>query len=227
MGDFYITLQSDASALHYPKNTISNFRNRFAVPLKLDSKAYEVALVECCYVHSNVIVRAGEVMGYYTNVHGEPAKINPNRDIYTLKDLQDFLRVIKFEMVMEGGYVDYITPSIKWSSKMCHILGYSADTDTYPYPAHAQGGNTQMFLYCDIVDLQRVGNEMVPLLRKMDYSGEHGKVLTRSFAHLQYIDLSREEIDTVHMYIKNEDGENLPFVFGSFSATLHLRRKRY
>ena len=56
--DFYITLQSDSNP-NFFKNTITDFRNQFSPPIRLDGE-YEVGLVECTYVHSDVIAEKGE-----------------------------------------------------------------------------------------------------------------------------------------------------------------------
>lgn len=227
MGDIYFTLQSDASASHYPDNKITNFRNLFAVPLQIESGAYEVALVECCYVHSSVWIEKGEVIGE-SNL-SQVGIMKADENILSITDLYAYLLKynIRLELNFQSGFVLGVSDEIEWSPKLRAILGYCDIEKAYIYPYYMQSGNTQMYIYCDIVDLQRVGHEMVPLLRKMDYTGENGKVLTRSFSHLQYVSLSRDDISGVHMYIKNEAGENLPLTFGSFSATLHLRRRRF
>lgn len=225
MEDVYITLQSDSSEMHFPNNNISNFRNRFAVPLIADRESYEVALVECSYVHSNTFISSGELLFHKDENRTEPGHY-ADRDIHTLAELIECLKKLEVDLTITNGTATRLDPIVWWAPKLYNIIGYHKIPGKGPLPIHMENGNTQIYVYCDIVDLQRVGSEMVPLLRKMDYKGKHAEVLTRSFLHLQYMSLSRSDIDCIHLYIKNEEGRNLPFTFGSFSATLHFRRKR-
>ena len=46
MDHFYVTLSSDSSGYYFARNTIANFRNKLATPIKLESDKWEVRLVE-------------------------------------------------------------------------------------------------------------------------------------------------------------------------------------
>jgi len=94
--------------------------------------------------------------------------------------------------------------------------------DFQPY---FQTGETQMFIYSNIVKPQYVGNMLAPLMRMENYAGEDGKPYTTMFEDLQYLELSTNLIENVHMYIKSEVGADLPFTFGKFTALLHFRKK--
>ena len=88
-------------------------------------------------------------------------------------------------------------------------------------------GQMRMFIYCDIIEKQFVGDTMAPLLRSFFYIGhKHGEPVTKSFDHLQYLDLKLPEFEMIHVYIRNEIGEPVLFESGSLSITLHFRRKR-
>ncbi len=52
MGDFYITLPSNASASLFPGNKISNFTTKLPRPIDLDERKWEVALVSISFPHS-------------------------------------------------------------------------------------------------------------------------------------------------------------------------------
>ena len=73
MGDFYITLQSDSSSNHSEENTMSNFRNYLAIPIKLEHESYEVAMVECTYNHSSAFVLKDELL-YTLNLQGSDGR---------------------------------------------------------------------------------------------------------------------------------------------------------
>jgi hypothetical protein len=116
---------------------------------------------------------------------------------------------------------------IEWSPRLKSILGLDEKTDKYTYPIFEQAGSSNLYIYCDIIEPQRVGHTVVPLLRKITNTGYANTFVTREFQHLQYIDVARLEFDQIHMYIKTESGGPPSFTVGTFSATLHFRRKRY
>lgn len=62
MDSFYVHLQSDASALHYSDNKLTNFRNHLAIPIKTDSNRYEVALSEISYTYTSPYIKKGTVL---------------------------------------------------------------------------------------------------------------------------------------------------------------------
>ena len=229
--DFYITLQSDSNPNYFTKNTITDFRNRFSPPIKLDGE-YEVALVECTYVHSDVIVEKDEKICTYNGVvvtahrsytsienmlrdlaipglslvHGSIvddnliANAKSKKEEHTssdddldefegeeaLDDSADILtnRIKKTKTVVQKLYkpfrsyeqstfasLSFHHPSVpahmnrlnfKWEPKIATII--NPETKAYDYAAYSKTGITEMFVYCDIVHLKRVGGGMVPLI---------------------------------------------------------------
>jgi hypothetical protein len=123
--------------------------------------------------------------------------------------------------------------------KIAGILGYENTKEWLKYKHgnnnaligyhrhYFQTGQSRLYVYANIIENQFIGNTMAPLLRQFNYTGEHEKITTKTFAQLQYINLATPEFDHIHMYIKTESGNPPPFTVGAFSATLHFRRKRY
>jgi len=95
------------------------------------------------------------------------------------------------------------------------------------FPPTFNYGKTRMFIYTDVVENQYVGHQMAPLLRISTYDGKDKHIKTVDFPHLQYIPVCKPYIEHILMYIRSESGEMLPFEHGTFSATLHFRRRRY
>ena len=88
-------------------------------------------------------------------------------------------------------------------------------------------GKTQLYVYCNIIAPQRVGDQLAPLLRKFPFTGTHDEIISKSFNNPQYIDVASLSISNIHMWIRTEDGVPPPIKLGSFSATLHFRRKKF
>ena len=88
-------------------------------------------------------------------------------------------------------------------------------------------GQQKMFIYADIVEDQFIGGQVAPILRIADYKGEREKTTTQEFEHHHYVSLKNIPMDQIHMYIRSETADHLPIELGSFSATLHFRRRQY
>jgi len=255
MGDFYITVQSDSSPNHYPTNTITTFRNHFATPVILNDP-YQVALVECSYFHSSTLINKGELLGVWKDGIYQ-IEYHSQRDITSEGDLlamfkEDFQLEIKIvdDILIECSvkdvpnfmgkndtlmikYLEHWTKQkepkleINWCSKIRAILGWDDQKQIYMHPISINSGQTNLYIYSDIVELQRVGGSLAPLLRKVPYKGFHMEHISHDFKHLHYLDISKSEFENILMYIRTESGGPPPLQVGSFSATLHFRPKSY
>ena len=240
MGDFYITLQSDSSLDYFPNNTISNFKNHFSETVRLEDE-FEVALVECSYVHSSLLVCKGDKIGDAIGLNRK-GEIHAKRDLLDVADLEAELEQYKNEVdplhndiliIYQEMYsmenVSFIkeVKNFKFTPRLENVLGWSNERKDYSLGIFPSATRTQLYVYCSIIEGQRVGSEVLPLLRKMSYVGKHNEIMTRSFSHLQYASVGYNEIDNIWIYIRNESGDPPPFTSGTFSCTLHFRRKRY
>lgn len=88
-------------------------------------------------------------------------------------------------------------------------------------------GQQKMYIYVDAIENQHVGGMMAPLLRIADYKGESQKTTNQEFLHHHYVPLKNIVLDQIRMYIRTETSDYLPIEHGTFSATLHFRKKRY
>ncbi len=87
-------------------------------------------------------------------------------------------------------------------------------------------GSRKIYVYADCIQDQRVGDQMAPILRILDYTGTNNNLVIKSFNNPHYINLSKDYVDNIRVYLRTEIGENLPLVFGTTSCTLHIREKR-
>jgi hypothetical protein len=234
MGDFYVTLQSDSSSAHFPENKGSNFRNHFGEPIRLENDKYEVALAECSYVYSSTLIeQKGWIWGVINNKTGtvRTKHFEAGPEIRTIDELVNLLFEDDAYVRVSGKRAELFVTNkdiiVSFNPKITDILGFDEESQSFVHDIFERIGNTQLYVYCNVIENQRVGNEMVPMLRKMANTGLHDEISTRTFAQLQYIDVAFSDIDHIWMYLKNESGETPLSVKGSFSATLHFRRKRY
>jgi len=89
-----------------------------------------------------------------------------------------------------------------------------------------QVGNTEMFIYSNIVKNQYINDIQAPLLRKFPQEHEVRQRLYKTFASMYYMDVATPSLDFIHVYIMNECGREVPLAYEPFSCTLHFRKKK-
>ena len=94
-----------------------------------------------------------------------------------------------------------------------------------PFTMDLDRGLHTLFVYCDLVQPQAVGDTDVPLLRAVGVEGQDGNVVTKSFQNIHYLPLNRSTFQTIHIYITDDTGRRVPFLQGRVIVKLHFRRK--
>jgi len=132
MGDFYVTLQSNSCLNIFPKNTISDFKNRLSAVISLKPNAYEVGLVECSYTYGNAFLKEGDVIATLTkqNLTTKKSNVKSTRNIRTIDELLNELKVllpvidIRVDDNMFKCSIQLAAEEIvDFSDKVCDILG--------------------------------------------------------------------------------------------------------
>jgi hypothetical protein len=85
-----------------------------------------------------------------------------------------------------------------------------------------------MFVYCDIVSDQYVGDVMAPLLDLVPVKrGAMGDRVQYSLIPPSYLEVARKFIDTIHVEIRDDEGVLVPFDDSKATVVvrLHFRRK--
>jgi len=127
--------------------------------------------------------------------------------------------------------------SIRLSPKLNVQLGYDPNEGNIRFKTTAPrapnvrlGFDTQIFVYCDIVRPQIVGDTMTPLLRFISVDNSKYvfgtyRVYVPTMPH--YVPLLKTTFDNVEIDIRTVTGQPLPFLFGTSCVKLHLRRVRH
>lgn len=89
-------------------------------------------------------------------------------------------------------------------------------------------GRYALFVYTDIIKTVHVGDRQANLLRIVHIpdKGSFGQQMHATFHKPEYRPLATSEISTVEIYIKDENGDDIPFEFGRTIVTLHFRRAK-
>ena len=84
-----------------------------------------------------------------------------------------------------------------------------------------------LYVYCDIISYQIVGDSMAPLLRAVTVSGaEEAEVISHIFNKVHYLALERSVYETIEIHIADDTGTDIAFNHGHVIVKLHFRKKR-
>lgn len=89
-----------------------------------------------------------------------------------------------------------------------------------------RGGIYNMYVYSDVIRSVHVGDTMSNLLRIVEIPNTTslGEQVNVSHIKPQYKRVASNEISTISIYIKDNNGDNIAFRFGTTIVTLHFRK---
>jgi hypothetical protein len=128
-----------------------------------------------------------------------------------------------------NGTVNKLLPHIP--KELRKILGFEKILE-YRYgqyigsePLNLDYAFQNLYVYCDIIQAQFVGNRNVPLLRVVDVPADakFGSSITKVIKQPHYIPVANNEIETIEVHIKDSFNETIPFNGGYSRIKLHFR----
>jgi hypothetical protein len=122
--------------------------------------------------------------------------------------------------------------SLLFSPKLQYILGVAGErwVRLFPsgyvtdYPPDLTAGFNTLFIYCNLIEPQIVGNALTPLLRTVAIEGKQGDFVSSIFPSPHYVKVQTKTFDTVDIAVKNDQGQDVRFNYGKVIVKLHLRR---
>ena len=246
---FYLTLPSNASMDVFPDNKIGSYHVKFPQTFDLNGE-WEVGLYSISYPNTWYTLEKRQHMnhiyystdggktfwtsakvdyGYYTSVPKLIKAINPAMK----KELKNNNAVLSYNLRTHKVKVT-LAPKhyILFRPQMARILGFGGDdikilkSQESPNVAELQI-ITSIYVYCDIVQPQIVGNTMVLLLRTIPVSGNSGDVITKTFTNIQYVPVQTKSFEDIEILLRTDTGDSVPFESGKVIATLYFRKQSY
>lgn len=249
---FYLTLPSNSSMSYFPENRTTNFCTKLPKSIKLEGEWY-VGIVEFQYPCTMFTVQDHENIVYVTKrmqVPGDegnesvvtykthiPASSYENiEDVLTACNSREafILRYDKISKYITLTNEDNKIISLQFSPKLSLQLGFDPNTNVVTkrvskFPANLYLGlPSQLYVYCDIIEPQMVGDVMCSLLRIIPLDPAkytYGSNKMHIFSPPHYVSVMRREFDTIEVDIRTNTGENVPFQFGTACVKLHFKRK--
>lgn len=247
---FYATLPSNSSFEYYPENTLNNYTTKLHSTLRLEGN-YEVGLVEMSYPQ-NWIYKKDGVITFKIDKKIDTFKVKfQNYDTFKsiAEDVEKFCKEknipcsFSYNNIEQKMKIDVKSPPyIDFSEGLNEELGFK-HTNFHLSP----GGFTPksfvsrqlenklkcisaLFIYCNIIDYQFIGNTFAPLLRTIlvnENSDNYGKYIDHIFSKPHYIPVSVNTIDTIEINIRDDTGEPIHFEAGKILVKLHFKPKHY
>ena len=245
---FYLTLPSNASMDVFPDNKTTGYRVQLPQNIDLEGD-WEVGLYSVTYPHAWYMLETipGSHYAYYGMPKGFFYGLSFEYGHYTA--MKDLLKAINTALVATGEVGDNIkltystfTKKVSFQIKNKYelalyrpvsvIMGFGNEepiiekTTTAPYMADLTVVST-IYLYCDIVEPQIVGDVNAQLLQIIPVEGTFGDTITKTFINTQYVPIRTKSFGNVEILLRTDTGDPVPFERGKVVTTLHFRQHGY
>ena len=100
------------------------------------------------------------------------------------------------------------------------------EKDVFTYSVVLNGPYDRLYVYSNVATFTNIGDTQAPILRILPF--EPNQTLTNfhmEFRNLHYVPVAKSFIDQIHISIKGDNGEDVPFVTGKTMIKLHFRLK--
>ena len=244
---FYLHLPSNSSLDKFPNNTLTECHVGLPQTVSLTGD-WEVALTEIHYPHSwnNVqgnfgnqfFLRNQELSGVWEVLIIPPGHYSSIEDILSkmkglIENVKRFNNDVTFSYdTFTRKATIHLQNNVElFFGNIGYLLGFSpeeiiSNTSTAERQVDLEYGFHDLFIYCDLIQSQYVGDALVTLLRIVPVEGKKGERVSESFLRPQYVPVSRKQFETVKVDIKTDTGESVPFEFGRVLLTLHFRQSQ-
>ena len=206
VAQFYLHLSSNSSRNKFPNNTLTEYRVCLPQTISLTGD-WEVALTEIHYPYSwnNVqenfknrfYLRNQEFSevwealiippGHYSSVVDVITKIN---EVISANDRFKDEMQLSLDTLNRKVTVHLRNKTEVYFSDIGQVLGFSPNTvisitSTAERAVDLEHGLHDLYVYCDIIQSQYVGDALVPLLRTVPVEGKDGERISKSFIRPQ------------------------------------------
>ena len=252
---FYITLPSESSKKLFPENNPSEYTVRLPRWIHLKGN-WEIGLHSIAYTPWNIIQpldepisftaggeegKGGKMRKHYASVEEYVSSINKSlKESHIGKSLEDKSNEIEFSYELNGKVTVRLSSgyTVRLRREQAIVLGFmtfedSAEAydikskDTGPYKANLHR-ETNIHVYCDIVQAQIVGDKMAPLVAVVPCQETYDTYETLyAVENIYYIPVQTKSFQNIKVHLRSSTDEPIPFEHGRATITLHLRPLNY
>lgn len=236
---FYVTLISDSSKRFFPDNKISSFITQLPVPIELTNADWEIGLVDLIYPHTWYNVREdNNVFGFDVGSGEMEARRIPPGCYETIPDLLKAMTLESHKNKIEFSYhpvTKRVTIKTKKDAKvlmhsgLAELLGFEPGEYSglvqSAYIADPNASFPVIYVYCDVVEPQIVGDVQAPLLKIVKVEGRDGEIVNAHYVRPHYVPIIRKQFQTIQIEIRTNSGSLVPFERGKVILVLHFRMR--
>ena len=95
-----------------------------------------------------------------------------------------------------------------------------------PFVADLNAAFPFMYVYCDLVEPQIVGDIQAPLLKIVKVEGKDGEVVNTHYTRPYYLPVIRHHFQTIQIDLRLHSGQLVPFERGKVILVLHFRLRQ-
>ncbi len=219
-----------------------NLRNSYKLWInRPQSGAYDFSPKLDIYYIPELMKRKGVIRaGYYDNIYALIGEINTEMgaklDDPPKLTIDHITKIVYLKVTTD--FKGDMVPN--FPVELCEILGLNPQFhDIYNYivadnhkliigerPADLDAWLHTLFVYCDIVEPQYVGNTRAKLLRAVEVPNNTkcGDQIVIKYDNPHYVPLLVNDFEDIEIDIKDDTGETIPFMFGRTRLKLHFRK---
>ena len=246
---FYIDLPNDSSKDFSPENNPSEYATRLPRWIQLNGE-WEIGLHSISYTqwnitrhldepisftHSGGNGKGGRMKKYYATVYEYITSIKNSLKEASVSDNE-----IKLQFELDGKVTITLSPGYKvyLRREQAIVLGFMkfddstevkeiTKTETGSYEANLYR-ETNIHVYCDIVQPQIVGDKTVPLLAVVPcQKTTETYETTYVVENIRYIPIQTKSFQKIKVLLRSSTNEFIPFEYGRATITLHLKPLNY
>ena len=121
---------------------------------------------------------------------------------------------------------DTIYPDVRHKVKLADFMKLSAGMIVAESSPDIHAGKYSLFVYCNVVRPQIVGNTLAPILRVATIRGRYGEVINELYDNPHYAPVLKKEFDNIEINISDDMGRLINFDYGKVFVKLHFRIKQ-
>lgn len=194
--------------------------------------------IETCLSHITEYEPGKQMIWFEYNENTRYVEIHMNLNAYNTLPEDKFIRLVKqlqnYALVLEG---EELLSILGYSNKKIHYLyldplfrNFIIEPQgkkmlTPPLTADINAGFHHLFMYCDVVKAQRVGDVYACLLDHVGVDNHQKSFINHRPNPIHYLPLAQGRINTIHVYLRNELGDKIPFTSGKVLLKLHFRKR--
>ena len=249
---FYITLPSESSKKLFPENNASEYTVRLPRWVQLNGQ-WEIGLHSIAYTQWNIIRHLDEAISFtypakgttktgtggkmrkhYSSMNEYVSSINKSLEESHANNEIEFTLGLngKVTISLDTGY------KVRLRREQDIVLGFMnfedseetydvENTETGSYKANLYR-ETNIHVYCDIVQPQIVGDKMAPLVAIVPCQKTTETYETLyAVENIHYIPVQTKAFQNIKVHLRSSTEEPIPFEHGRAAITLHLKFLNY